>query len=106
MTVAELATCHMLEDPTSPTLAGGYVVACMAFYEQGFGVPSHQFLHSLLQSYGLESHHLTPSEILYMAAFVTLCEAYIRIEPHLNLGSYFFLSPVVIGLGCGNGGPR
>jgi hypothetical protein len=25
-----------------------------------------------------------------MAAFVTLCEAYIRIQPHFNLWSYFF----------------
>jgi hypothetical protein len=27
-----------------------YVVACVAFYEQGFGVPSYLFLHSLLHS--------------------------------------------------------
>jgi hypothetical protein len=25
-----------------------------------------------------------------MVAFVSLCEAYIAIEPHLNLWSYFF----------------
>jgi hypothetical protein len=41
MTVAELKTCRMPEDPASPVQAGGYVVACVAFYEQGFGVPSH-----------------------------------------------------------------
>jgi hypothetical protein len=28
---------------------------------------------------------LTPSVILHMAAFVTLCEAYMGIEPHFNL---------------------
>jgi hypothetical protein len=44
----------------------------MMFYEQGFGVPSHQFLLSLLQFYALELHHLTLSGILHMAAFVTL----------------------------------
>jgi hypothetical protein len=33
---------------------------------------------------------LTPSGILHMAAFVTLCEAFIGIEPHFNLWSYFF----------------
>jgi hypothetical protein len=27
----------------------GYVMACVAFYEQGFGLPSHRFLCSLLQ---------------------------------------------------------
>jgi hypothetical protein len=34
---------------------GGYVVACAAFYEWGFSVPSHQFLRSLLQFYDLKS---------------------------------------------------
>jgi hypothetical protein len=51
---------------------------------------SNQFLHSFLQSYALELHHLTPIGILHMAAFVTLRKAFIRIEPHLNLWSYLF----------------
>jgi hypothetical protein len=75
MVVAELATCCLPKDYASPAPAGGYVVACMAFYERGFGVPSHRFLRSLLRSYGLELHHLTPSGILHMVAFMTL---YIR----------------------------
>jgi hypothetical protein len=90
LTTAELATCSVPEDPASPTPAGGYVVACMMFYEQGFGVPSHRFLHSLLRSYGLELHHLTPSGNVHMAAFMTLYKAYIWIEPHFNLWSYLF----------------
>jgi hypothetical protein len=28
--------------------------------------------------------------ILHMVAFVTLCEAYMGIEPHFNLWNYFF----------------
>jgi hypothetical protein len=47
-------------------------------------VPSHRFLCCLLQFYGLELHHLTPSGILHMAAFVTLC------EPHFDMWNYFF----------------
>jgi hypothetical protein len=90
MTVVELPTCIVLVDPVSPALMGGYVMACLAFYERGFGVPSHRFLCSLLWSYGLELHHLAPSWILHMVAFITLCEAYIGIEPHFNLWSYFF----------------
>jgi hypothetical protein len=73
----------------SPIQLGRYVVACAAFYEWGFGVPSHRFLRLLLQFYGLELHHLTPSRILQMAAFVTLCEDYMWIEPHFNLWNYF-----------------
>jgi hypothetical protein len=43
-----------------------------------------------LQFYNLEPHHLTPSGILHMAVVVTLCEAYMRIEPLFNLWNYFF----------------
>jgi hypothetical protein len=90
MTATELATCHVPEDHAYPALAWGYVMACSTFYERGFGVPSHQFLRYLLWSYGLELHHLTPSGILHMATFVTMCEAYIGIVPYFNLWSYFF----------------
>jgi hypothetical protein len=63
------------EDPTFPTPADRYVVAFVEFYERGFGVSSHWFLHSLLWYYGLELHNLTPSGV-HIATFVTLCEAY------------------------------
>jgi hypothetical protein len=53
-------------------------------------VPSHQFLRLLLQFYGLELHHWTPSVILHIAAFMILCEAYLGIELHFNLWNYFF----------------
>jgi hypothetical protein len=46
----------------------------------------------------LELHHLTPLGILHMTAFVTLCEAYIGIEPHFNLWSYFFCARLRQGL--------
>jgi hypothetical protein len=84
MIVVELATYRVPKDPASPAPVGGYVVACTAFYDQGFGVPSHQFLLSLLRSYDLKLHHLTPSRILYMVAFMTLCEVYIGIAPQFN----------------------
>jgi hypothetical protein len=68
----------------------GYIMAYTTFYERGCGVPSHWFLLSLLLFCGLELHHLTSPGILHIAAFVTLCEAYLRIEPHFNLWNYFF----------------
>jgi hypothetical protein len=40
MMAAELMTCHVPEDLASPVPVGGYVVAYVAFYERGFGVPS------------------------------------------------------------------
>jgi hypothetical protein len=44
-------------------------------------------------------HHLTPSGILHIVAFVTLCEAYMRIEPHFNLWNYFFRVQLMQGSG-------
>jgi hypothetical protein len=92
MIAVELAIYRVPEDPASPALAGrgGYIMACMAFYERGFGMPPDQFLLSLLWSYDLQLHQLTPSGILHMVDIVTLSEAYIGIEPHFNLWSYFF----------------
>jgi hypothetical protein len=86
----ELVTCRVPKDHASPTPAGGYITACVAFYERGFGVLSHQFLCLLLQFYSLELHHLTPSGILHIMAFVTLCEANMGIEPYFGLSSDFF----------------
>jgi hypothetical protein len=87
MTVAELATYCVPEDLAFPAPTEGYVVAFAAFYEWGFGVLSHQFLRSLLQYYDLELHNLTPSGVLHIEAFVTLCEASMGIDPILTYGT-------------------
>jgi hypothetical protein len=39
MTAAELMTRHVPEDVSSPVPTGQYIVAYVAFYEQGFGMP-------------------------------------------------------------------
>jgi hypothetical protein len=101
MTTVEFATSLVPTGLVSPALAEGFVVVCLAFFEQGFGLSSHQFLRSLLWSYGLELHHLTPLGILHMAAFMTMCEAYIGIEPPLNLWSHFFRAQLRPKLGTG-----
>jgi hypothetical protein len=65
-------------------------VSFMVFYERGFDMPLHQFLHSLLWYYSLEIHNLSPSGVLHIATFITLCEAYMGINPELDLWKYFF----------------
>jgi hypothetical protein len=64
------------EDPAFPAPTEGYV-------EQGFGTPSHWFLHLLLQYYGLELHNLTPSGVLHIAASCL----YVRLTYELTLSS-------------------
>jgi hypothetical protein len=100
MMAVELTTGHVSEDPASPMPVGGYIMACAAFYERGFGVPLHQFLRSLLQLYGFKLHHMIPSGILHIVAFVTLCEAYMSIDPHFNLWNYFFCAQLQQGSGA------
>jgi hypothetical protein len=87
---AELVACRVPEDPTFCTPADGYVVTFVAFYEWGFGGPSYQFLHSLLWYYGLELYNRTPLRVLHIAAFMTLCEAYLEVAPKFDLWNYFF----------------
>jgi hypothetical protein len=67
----------------------------LTFYEWGFSVLLHQFLRLLLWYYGLELHHQTPSGVLHIAAYVTLCEANIVIDPDLDLWKYFFHVPLL-----------
>jgi hypothetical protein len=87
---AKLEPCRVSEDPTFTTPAKGYVVSFVTFYERGFSMPLHRFLHSLLWYYGIKLHHLTPSGVLQIAAFVTLCEACLGIDHELYLRKYFF----------------
>jgi hypothetical protein len=81
MTIAELTTYRVLEDLASPVLVEGYVVGFATFYEWGVSVPSHRFLCTLPQYYDLELHNLTPPGVLHITTFVTLCEAFMGIDP-------------------------
>jgi hypothetical protein len=101
MTTVKFASWLVSMDHASPASVKGHAVVCVTFYEQGFGALLHRFLHSLLWSYGLELHNLTPSGILHIAAFVTLCEVYIGIEPHLILWNHFFWARLWQGLDAG-----
>jgi hypothetical protein len=90
MEVAELEVCQVLKDHAFPAPIEGYAVSFTTFYEKGFDVPLHQFLRLLLWYYGLELHHLTPSGVLHIMAFVTLSEANLGIDPDLDLWKDFF----------------
>jgi hypothetical protein len=69
-------------------------VSVMAFYEWGFSLASHQFLRSLLWYNNLKLHHLNPSGVMHIAAFVTLCEAYLGSTLSMICGSTSFASSI------------
>jgi hypothetical protein len=87
MLAVELEACRVPKDPALPASMVGYVVSFTAFHERGFSVPLHLFLCSLLRYYDLELHHLTPSRVLQIFIFITLCEAYLGLTLILICGS-------------------
>jgi hypothetical protein len=101
MTIAELTTYRVPEDLASPVLVEGYVVSFATFYERGVSVPSHRFLCTLPQYYDLELHNLTPPGVLHITTFVTLCEAFMGIDPFSTYGTTSS-RPVLAGPGRGN----
>jgi hypothetical protein len=62
----------------------------LAFLLRGFSLPSHEFLRRLLFVYGVQLHQLTPNSLLHIACFITLCEAFLGIDPHWVLWKYLF----------------
>jgi len=44
----------------------------------------HWFLRGLLNEWGLELQHLNPTGVLHVACFVTMCEAFLEMEPHVD----------------------
>jgi hypothetical protein len=73
------------------------VMVLAPFYERGFGLPLYPFVRGLLFFYGLEVQNLHPNSILYMACFITLCAAFLGIDPHRKLWQYFFSGRVTPG---------
>ena len=66
------------------------VVSFLTFHERGLGYPMHWFLRGLLNEWGLELQHLNSMRVLYIAGFRTVCEAFLRMEPHVDLFRLFF----------------
>ena len=61
------------------------VVSFLAFHERGLRYSLHWFLRGLLNKWGLELQHLNPTRVLHIAGFVTVCEAFLGMEPHVDL---------------------
>jgi hypothetical protein len=68
----------------------GFWVMFLAFLLCGLSFPAHEFLRGLLFVYGVQLHQLTPSSILHIAYFVTLCESFLGTKPHFLLWKYLF----------------
>jgi hypothetical protein len=92
-----LATCRVPMDPTSPAPTRGMSWHAWRSMSEDLVCLHIYFATCCCSFYGLELHHLTPSGILHIAAFVTLCEAYMGIESHIDLWNYFFQAWLPLG---------
>jgi hypothetical protein len=61
----------------------------IAFLFRGLSLPTHEFLRGLLFVYGVQLHQFTPNSILHIACFITMCEAFLGINPHSAYGSIY-----------------
>ena len=50
----------------------------------------HWFLRGLLIEWGLELQHLNLIRVLHIASFITVCEAFLGMEPHVDLFWWIF----------------
>ncbi|KAE8796329.1 40S ribosomal protein S5-1 [Hordeum vulgare] len=75
---------------TAPTPEGGEIVVFNEHFYKGFGLPASPFFSNWLNFFGLQPHHLVPTAILQLSAFVILCEGFLGIEPRLDLWRSLF----------------
>ncbi|KAK1630611.1 hypothetical protein QYE76_004926 [Lolium multiflorum] len=75
---------------TRPKPPKGFTVMFVAFLFRGLSLPSHEFFRSLLFFYGIQLWHLTPNSILHLSIFITVCEAFLGIDPHWGLWRKIF----------------
>ncbi|KAK1692715.1 hypothetical protein QYE76_009412 [Lolium multiflorum] len=68
----------------------GYRVSFVDHLIRGLAAPIHPFLRGLLYVYGLQLHHLTPNSILHISIFITLCEAFLGVQPNWALWKRIF----------------
>ena len=60
-------------------------VVFLPHFIRGLGFPLHPFICGLMYYYGLDFHDLAPNFILNISAFIVMCEAFLRIQPHFGL---------------------
>ncbi|KAK1664200.1 hypothetical protein QYE76_052359 [Lolium multiflorum] len=75
----------LLGPSSHPNPPKGFTVMFVAFLFRGLSLPAHEFLRSLLFFYGIQLWQLTPNSILHLSIFITVCEAFLGIDPHWGL---------------------
>nr|ABF96497.1 retrotransposon protein, putative, unclassified [Oryza sativa Japonica Group] len=75
---------------TEPEPVLGRMVAVEDYILYGFLPPPSEFFLLVLNFYGLSLLHLNPNSIAFLSIFSHLCEAYIGVEPFLDLFRFYY----------------
>ena len=65
-----------------PQPLDGEFVLLATHIDRGFSLPPHPFFRSFLNFFGAQLHHFTLNSIVYLAAFVSMCENLLGYRPH------------------------
>jgi hypothetical protein len=68
----------------------GFRLLFLSFIYRWLSLPAHEFFRGLLFVYGVQLHQLTPNSILHIACFITLCEAFLGVDPPWGLWKRIF----------------
>ena len=86
----ELAKWKSVYQQPFPSKNTGETTVYASFFERGLGLPTSKFFRELLHFYNIELVHLNPNGITQISLFVHMCEAFLGIDPNLQLFRYFF----------------
>ena len=81
---------HLPGGEIEPQPRDGECVLLATHIDRGFSLPPHPFFRSFLNFFGAQLHHFTPNSIMYLAAFVSLCESFLGCRPHWGLFKHIF----------------
>ena len=90
---------HWLPDEGQliPTPRPHETVVFIPHFLRGLSFPLHPFVRGLMFYYGLDFHDLAPDSFLHISAFIVMCEAFLRIQPHFRLWlKVFNVKPKVV----------
>ena len=71
-----------------PTPEPNESIVFISHFLRGLGLALEPFVRGILFYYGLDFHDLVPNSFLHISAFIIVCEALLRIPPHLGLLSH------------------
>jgi hypothetical protein len=83
--LADLAGYRPAGGERAPAPQPGEMVVFYDHFPRGFALPASNFLWQFMDHFYLQPHHIGANEMMMLAAFAALCEAYLGIWPNVEL---------------------